>query len=402
MENGEFNNENNKDEVKEVAWQTVENNDGGIRFRQKRSLRGVKRFFKAISLILVAALAGGASGAYIVSRRDNNKYLSDQNKSILNENLNTSKGESLPKNSITKVAEAVAPAVVGINNKGEGYFGDINQGSGSGIIFSPDGYIVTNNHVIENAQKVSVKLSNGKVFDAKIVGADKTSDLAVIKIDVDNLPTAKFGDSSKVKVGDVAIAIGNPLGEEFAGTVTSGIISALNRRIQMGETIYKVLQTDAAINPGNSGGALCNEAGEVIGINSLKLGSNSGMLGTQTSVEGMGFAISINEAKGIIKSLMTYGKVSRPFIGIAGFDAKPELNNGVEGAYVQEIVEGSGAARSGIRPTDIIIEADNIKITKFEDLSKVLENKKVGDTITCKVWRAGKTKEFKIVLTEKR
>ena len=232
---------------------------------------------------------------------------------------------------------------------------DTSEGSGSGIIFKSDGFIITNYHVIEGATEIKVKLSNDNVLKATVVGTDAISDLAVIKVEASNLPIAKFGDSSKVKVGDLAIAIGNPLGEQFSGTVTAGIISALDRRINIvdkktGEqTIYKVIQTDAAINPGNSGGALCNIYGEVIGINSLKINSASG-------TDGMGFAINTNEAKEIINDLMTYGKVIRPAIGIYGGTAISVGNDGVEGVYVQEVVRGSGAAVAGIMPTDIIIE----------------------------------------------
>ncbi len=296
--------------------------------------------------------------------------------------------EQLPKNSITKVAESVGPAVVGISNKTEGYFGVEDQGSGSGIIFDPSGYIVTNNHVIDGAQKITVKLSTGKVLDASLVGKDTRSDLAVIKVNAKNLPVAKFGDSSKVKVGDVAIAIGNPLGEEFAGTVTAGIVSAINRKIQYGGALYKLIQTDAAINPGNSGGALCNEAGEIVGINSLK-----------EKAEGIGFAISINEAKDIIKSLMDYGKVSRPYLGISGKTISSE-QAGVSGVYVAQVVQGSGSAAAGIKPTDIIVELDGKKVTKFDDLADILDSHKVGDSVKVKVLRNDKYKEVNIILSE--
>jgi serine protease Do len=294
-------------------------------------------------------------------------------------------------NSINKVAEAVGPAIVGISNKSQGEFG-LEDSSGSGVIFNSNGYIVTNYHVIENSNNVTVKLSSGKILTASIVGTDERSDLAVIKIAAKNLPVAKFGDSSKVRVGDVAIAIGNPLGEEFAGSVTAGIISALNRKIQYGGSVYKVLQTDAAINPGNSGGALCNELGEVIGINSLKIGESQ-------NVEGMGFAISINEAKDIINSLMNYGKVSRPSLGIYGQYVISKEKN-IEGVYVEEVISGSGAAAAGVRPTDIIVGLDKRKVTKFEDLSDILDKHKIGDVIECEIWRSGKIIKTNITLSE--
>jgi serine protease Do len=316
----------------------------------------------------------------------------------------------LPKNSINLVSETVGPTVVGISNKQETFFGERSNGSGSGIIFDEKGYIVTNYHVIEGAEKVTIKLANSeKVFTAKFVGADPSRDIAVIKIEAEKLPVAKFGDSSKVKVGDLAIAIGNPLGDEFAGSVTSGIISAVNRKITMQDrsgkvTTYKVFQTDAAINPGNSGGALVNEAGEIIGINSLKIGNGY-------NAEGMGFAITINEASEIIKQIMgsnsnsteqetTNQNESKIVMGIIGRDAIPEADNGVKGVYVEDISANLGAAEAGIKPSDIIIEVDKVKIETMLQLKELLAKYKAGDTVTCKVWRNGKVLQVKVVLSE--
>ncbi|WML36320.1 trypsin-like peptidase domain-containing protein [Clostridium sp. OS1-26] len=386
--------ENRFDSVKDVKWKNVSDGKGEIKFTNRRTKAKLKSLFKGVTFILIAAVSGGVSGAYIVNKKYSNKAYTPINQSLVESKMDSSKINTadMPKNAITKVAEVVSPAVVGISNKAEGFFGLQDAGSGSGIIFDPSGYIVTNNHVIEGATKITIKLSSGKVLNATLVGADPRSDLAVIKVDAQNLPVAKFGDSSKVKVGDIAIAIGNPLGEEFSGSVTAGIISALNRKIQYGGAIYKVLQTDAAINPGNSGGPLCNEAGEVIGINSLKIGA-------EANAEGMGFAIGINEAKDIIKSLMDHGKVSRPSLGIYGQGVVSEKNN-IQGVYIREVVQGSGAAAAGIKPTDIIIELDKKKITKVEDLSDVLDKHKVGDTIQCKIWRNGKTIEVNITLSD--
>lgn len=385
--------DNKLDEVKDVKWKNASIDEGKIKFTNRRTRAKLRCFIKGITFVLIAAVSGGISGAYIVDKKYGKIYTPSKQSLIEpKEDGTQTKVTDVSKNAITKVAETVGPTVVGISNKTEGFFGLQDVGSGSGIIFDKNGYIVTNNHVIEGATKVTVKLSNGKILNASVVGADTRSDLAVIKVDVQNLPIAKFGDSAKVKVGDTAIAIGNPLGEEFAGSVTSGIISALNRRIQYGGTIYKVLQTDAAINPGNSGGPLCNEAGEVIGINSLKMG-------TEQNAEGMGFAISINEAKSIIKSLMDYGKVSRPFLGIYGQDVVSEKNN-IQGVYVREVVSGSGAATAGVKPTDIMLELDKKKITKFEDLADILDKHKIGDTVVCKIWRSGKTIDVNITLSD--
>lgn len=382
------------DEVKDVKWENANIQEGKIKFINRRSRARLRSFIKGIIFVLIAAVSGGVSGAYIVDKKYSNKNYTPSKQSLVEtkEEGTQTKVAEIPKNAITKVAETVGPTVVGISNKAEGFFGLQDVGSGSGIIFEPNGYIVTNNHVIEGAVKVTVKLSSGKILNASVVGADPRSDLAVIKVDAQSLPIAKFGDSAKVKVGDTAIAIGNPLGEEFAGSVTAGIVSALNRRIQYGGTIYKVLQTDAAINPGNSGGPLCNEDGEVIGINSLKMG-------VEQNAEGMGFAISINEAKSIIKSLMDYGKVARPFLGIYGQDVVSEKNN-IQGVYVREVVTGSGAAAAGVKPTDIILELDKKKITRFEDLADILDKHKIGDTVACKIWRSGKTIDVNITLSD--
>lgn len=379
-----------KDRENNFEKNNLNNNCGEINFKRSRKRRIITNIVVLLIVACISALSGGIAASYIIKSKLSRSFYGPTNQSLFeqSENNEKNKKEELPKNSITKVAESVGPAVVGISNKAEGYFGVADQGSGSGIIFDPDGYIVTNNHVIDGAQKITIKLSTGKVLDASVVGKDPRSDLAVIKVNAKNLPVAKFGDSSKVKVGDMAIAIGNPLGEEFAGTVTAGIVSGVNRKIQYGGAIYKLIQTDAAINPGNSGGALCNEAGEIIGINSLK-----------EKAEGIGFAISINEAKDIIKSLMNYGKVSRPYLGIAGKTISSE-ESGVSGVYVAEVVPGSGAAAAGLKPTDVIVELDKKKVEKFEDLAEILDKHKVGDAVETKILRNGKYTKLNIILSE--
>lgn len=386
--------ENKFDKIKDVKWESVMDCRGEIKFKNKRTRSHIRSLFKGVVFILIASVSGAVSGAYIVDKKYSDKAYTPINQSLVETKEGDSKDKTteLPKNAITKVAEVVSPTVVGISSSSEGFFGLQDAGSGSGIIFDSNGYIVTNNHVIEGANKLTIKFSSGKTLPATLVGTDPRSDLAVIKVDAKSLPTAKFGDSSKVKVGDVAIAIGNPLGEEFSGSVTAGIISALNRKIQYGGAIYKVLQTDAAINPGNSGGPLCNEVGEVIGINSLKIGA-------QQNAEGMGFAIGINEAKNIIKSLVDHGKVSRPALGIYGQGVVSEEKN-IEGVYVVEVVQGSGADAAGIRRADIILELDKKKVTKSDDLSEVLDKYKIGDAIQCKIWRSGKNIEVNITLSD--
>ncbi|QGU96570.1 trypsin-like serine protease [Clostridium bovifaecis] len=380
----------NNYEVKEVDWENIaEEKYGSIKFRRRRS--SVKRLFKAVALIAIAALSGAVTSSYIVEKR----YSEEAKVKMENKDKQENFAET-PYGSIAKVAEVVGPTVVGIIRTSPDILGNIDKSSGSGIIFDSNGYIVTNYHVIEGADEINVKLPSGQNYlKAKFIGSDTTSDLAIIKIDAQNLPAAKFGDSSKIRVGDLAIAIGNPIGEEFAGTVTAGIISALNRKIQYGGSIYRVLQTDAAINPGNSGGALCNEEGEIIGINSLKLRDSQ-----YDNVEGIGFAIAINEAKSILDEIMKYGRVARPRLGIYGRDAVSEDSNGIKGVYVSGVIKGSGAEKAGVKPTDILIEIEGKKIVKFEDMSEILEKHKIGDSIKCKVWRNGKNIDMTIVLAD--
>lgn len=410
MDNNDFK------EYRDASWEQVNREDKGcgsaaIKFRNKGRRGRVNSFFKGITFLLVAAVSGGATAAYVIDRKYSNMPLTygPNNPSLLEQKENNT-AAVLPKNSINLVSETVGPTVVGISNKQETFFGERSNGSGSGIIFDEKGYIVTNYHVIEGAEKVTIKLANSeKVFSAKFVGADPSRDIAVIKIEAEKLPVAKFGDSSKVKVGDLAIAIGNPLGDEFAGSVTSGIISAVNRKITMQDrsgkvTTYKVFQTDAAINPGNSGGALVNEAGEIIGINSLKIG-------TGYNAEGMGFAITINEASEIIKQIMGSNSNStkqettnqdepKIVMGIIGRDAIPEADNGVKGVYVEDISANLGAAEAGIKPSDIIIEVDKVKVETMLQLKEFLAKYNAGDTVTCKVWRNGKVLQVKVMLSE--
>jgi serine protease Do len=371
--------------------------ESGVRFVEERRPKKVIRFLSLLFIVFFSASIGGILGGYYVKKNYVGASINPQNIQSYTSNNLTSKVETatLPKNSITKVAEAVGPAVVGISNNVKTWGGVTKQGSGSGIIFDKAGYIVTNEHVIDGASSVTVTLSGGRSVPARIIGADAKTDLAVLKIDVQNLPVAKFGDSSKVRVGDTAIAIGNPLGEEFAGSVTVGVISALNRTMDVDGRKYKVIQTDAAINPGNSGGALVNEAGEVIGINSLKIGD----------AEGMGFAISINEAKPIIEALMKNGYVPRPSIGIYQLFIDEEMADQYNvpiGSGVQEVIIGSGAEASGLKPGDVITAIDGVQLKKDGQLQDILEKHKVGDTVTLKVWRDGRYINIKVRLGDSR
>lgn len=314
-------------------------------------------------------------------------------------------------NTAIAVAKKVLPSIVGITveYKVNSLFGgsSTSKGAGSGIIVSSDGYILTNNHVVNSsssssyyqiteATKVTVKLYNDETeYEAKIIGSDSQTDLAVIKIDKTGLAAAQLGDSDAVQVGEFAMAIGNPLGLE--SSISAGIVSAKNRDVQDSETgiTYNLIQTDAAINSGNSGGALVNADGNVIGINTLKLSG--------TGVEGIGFAIPINSTIDVYNELKTNGKISRPYIGIGGIDLTETLakqNNLVVGVYVKTIDNFSAAEKAGLKIGDVIIEADGTKITTMDELNEVKNKHKVGDKMTLKINRDGKEKEITLTLQE--
>lgn len=328
---------------------------------------------------------------------------------------------------ITEVVEKVSEAIVGVVNiqQTTDFFQqeiqDVERGTGSGVIFEKrDGkaYIVTNYHVIQGAKAVEISLGDGERVRAELVGADPLSDLAVLSIDDKGVTTvAEFGDSDAIRTGEPAIAIGNPLGLDFSRTVTMGIISAKERSIEVdGGWELNVIQTDAAINPGNSGGALVNVAGQVIGINSLKIaehGYRSGLFGSSgTPVEGMGFAIPINDAIPIIKDLMAYGKVKRPFMGIEWMDLTSidsyhwqntlKLPSDVnQGIVVTRVMPMSPADKADLKERDVIVAINGEPVNNGIALRKFLYNStKVGDTITLKVYRDGLPLEVKLTLEE--
>ena len=278
--------------------------------------------------------------------------------------------------------------------------------TGSGIIISDDGYILTNNHVVSSSEaeayyqvseatKITVTLFDDDTqYDAKIVGTDEETDLAVIKIDKTGLTKAEFADSDSIKVGEFAMAVGSPLG--LQSSITCGVVSAVNREVTDtdGKT-YTLIQTDAAINAGNSGGALVNSEGKVIGVNTLKL--------TGEDVEGMGFAIPINSTTDISSQLIQYSKVRRPYIGITGMDLDAETakkNNLVEGIYVKDVETFSSAEKGGIKIGDVIIQADGKDVKTMDELNEIKNSHNIGDEMKIKVNRDGEEKELTITLGE--
>lgn len=360
-----------------------------------------KKSTPKILIVLVIAVIGGLIGSLFTYVALDKKI---ENLTGTNSNGTTKSYEiSSVENPVVAIAENVGPSIVGVkvNYVSQNMFGSLSEADeeGSGIIYKEDGYIITNYHVIESAinnstAKVVVTFANSEEeVDAKIIGGDKTTDLAVIKIEKTGLTAAKIGKSSDLKVGELAVAIGNPLGQEFAGSVTVGYVSALNRKITTDGRTYKLIQTDAAINPGNSGGALVNSKGEVIGINTVKIGA--------TEVEGLGFAIPTDAAITIIDELMSKGQIERPLIGISGIDldsTTAKRNNLQEGIYIAQVASNSPASQAGLQKGDIIIGVDDKEIKTMEQLNEYKNTKKIGDKIKLKIVRASKEQEIELTL----
>lgn len=293
------------------------------------------------------------------------------------------------------IYKKVNPSVVSvISTTSEG------TGSGSGVIMSKDGYIITNNHVVDGAQSVSVQLSDGTSLDAKIIGTDEQTDLAVIKVTpTSDLTAAEFGDSEELEPGEYAYAIGSPGGVQFANTITGGRISAINRDLTVNDRVMTLIQTDASINNGNSGGALINKYGQVVGITSAKLSGNA--FGSAT-VEGMGFAIPINTAKDIVDELIQNGYVSgRPSIGITGQNVE-SADGKVSGVQVYSIDSRAKAASEGLQVGDVITAVDGTPTPDMDKVNELKQDKKAGDKLTLSVYRisTGKTLNITITLTD--
>lgn len=315
-------------------------------------------------------------------------------------------------NTASSVASKVQPSIVGIQIEYSvtsfifGAHSSTATASGSGIIISEDGYILTNNHVVSSssnssyyqmseAQKITVKLYNSdQTYEAKIIGSDSQTDLAIIKIEANGLTPAELGDSNSVSVGEFAMAIGNPLGLD--SSVTCGIISAINREVTDEDgNKYVAIQTDAAINSGNSGGALVNSEGKVIGINTLKLSG--------TGVEGIGFAIPISSTLEVTQQLIQYNKVIRPYIGISGRDITESLSkkyNYPIGIFISGIDEFSSAEIAGLKIGDVITSADGTPVSTMEELNKIKNSHNVGDDMVLTIYRNGETFDVTLKLKE--
>ena len=317
--------------------------------------------------------------------------------------------------SIPDIVESVSPSVVGVLNYVEtstqGGFGvkpensEVAQGSGSGVIISSDGYIVTNNHVIEGASRVTVTLTTGEEINAEVIGSDSYVDLAVLKIDKKNLSYMTFGDSENARAGELAIAIGYPLTDDFSTTtVTAGILSAVGVDVEVDGIHFEMLQTDAPINPGNSGGALVDGSGQLIGINSLKtIYAGSTEYGGTISAEGIGYAIPSHVVEPIVNELINFGEVERPFIGIAGrivSQANSEYYEIPRGMFIDELTENAPAEKAGILVGDIITHINSEEVLTFEDLYSFIMESEVGQEVTLTIYRneTKETLEFQVTL----
>lgn len=286
---------------------------------------------------------------------------------------------------VEEIAEKVTPSIVAVVSE----LGDFSEDSntGSGIIMSSDGYIITNYHVIEGSNAVRVILDNGQDYLSSVIGSDQKTDIAVLKISAPELRAAEFGNSDELKQGSLAVAIGNPFGIELQGTVTQGCISAINRSVPVGNNTMTLIQTDASINPGNSGGALVNKYGQVVGVNSVKLGI--------AYYEGLGFAIPINTVKPIAEELIQYGYIKgRPALGISGsaVSARAAAFYGVpQGILVRNVYSASDANEKGIQDGDIITHINETRVYSSDDISLALNEMSAGDTVSVRIFRNQKT-----------
>ena len=361
-------------------------------FRPKTYVPVRNKIITTVGIILLSGVVGFGAG-YAGSHLSNNANVTIQ------QQTNKSNSGTVQVSDVSDIVEKCKDSVVEITTEsvssGNSIFGQyVSQGAGSGVIISKDGYIVTNNHVVSGATSLKVTTTDGTEYDASVVGKDSQTDLAVIKVDANNLQAATLGDSDILQVGDPAIAIGNPLGE-LGGTVTTGIISATDRQITIDDETMTLLQTDAAINPGNSGGGLFNADGNLIGIVNAKESS--------TGIEGLGFAIPITPAQDIITELMQNGSVtSRPALNVSLYDYtsnnQGQYSKYEDGCYIVQIVKNGAADKAGLKQNDRILSFDSKQIQSTSDVKKKQKKHKIGDTVKMVVERDSKKVTVEITL----
>lgn len=361
---------------------------------KKPITRGAVACIMVCSIVVSGAL--GIGGGFLAAKTYGGGMVVNQSTGSSGSSasaVNTSAGASTTSQIVEKTANSVVEITTETVTTGNFFQQYVSQGAGSGVIISEDGYILTNEHVIEGASTVTVRTKDGTSYTAKVIGEDEKLDIALIKIDASGLSAATFGDSSQIQVGDYAVAIGNPLGK-LGGTVTDGIISALDRDVTIGGETRRLLQTNAAINPGNSGGALFNANGELIGIVCAKASSSS------SEVEGLGFAIPINDVLDILNDLKQYGYVQgRIDLGMTLTDVVS--GSGYQpGCYVQEVDSGSAAQTAGFKNGDLITKVNGKEVSSSSEVMGIIEELKVGDTVTFTVTRGTQTGELSLTLQE--
>ncbi len=426
---GEYNSQPNNDQMK-AQYDAEYQQEPGMkqeypiyRSEHVREEKSKRRFLPFLASSIAGAVLGGGIVLYSAPQLGFTNDGSQTNTASTSTNATTTAATktistNVSQGDLVSVVDKVSPAVVGVNNIQERtnpFSGDTQtaeSGTGSGVIFKKDNnkaYVVTNNHVIEGSSKVEVTLSNGKKEDAQIVGADPLTDLAVLEMDAKNVEAvAEFGDSTSLVAGEPVLAIGNPLGEQFSRTVTQGIVSGTERTVNIttsaGEWNLDVIQTDAAINPGNSGGALINAAGQVIGINSLKI--------AEDGVEGIGFAIPTADVQPIIDKLMKDGKINRPYMGVglqdvAGLSTAIKENelglteDTSDGVVVTTVEPFSAASEAGLQSKDIIVGIDGKEVKTSSDLRKYLYTERaIGDKVKLDVYRNGKKINLSLTLKQ--
>lgn len=396
------NQENNQNiQINEIS-SDIEIKDGEFTEKEVNKIKKEKKknpFYKTTAFILSASLSlsllGGYGGASIALKQQSSTNTPALQQSNLTHTNNSASTETL---SVSGVANEALKSVVEIRTESvtsDQYMQQYtSSGAGSGVILSQDGYIATNYHVIDGANTITVREYDGNEYKATLVGSDEKTDLAVLKIEATGLSPVTFGDSSSLKVGDTAIAIGNPLGE-LGGTVTTGIISALDREIQINNETMTLLQTNAAINPGNSGGGLFNANGELIGIVNAK--------STGEAVEGLGFAIPSNIAKTIIEDLMSDGYVSnRPYLGVSLQDQTNQygFNKSSTSVYIASVVANSAASKAGLTSGDQIVSVDGQEVSSASEVKTIINQHSANDTIEITIIRNNQQKTVQVTLGE--
>lgn len=365
----------------------------------------MKLNFKSIIIIFLVAMLGGAAGAYgiLELNKANNTAISTTTSSNTptTEQISYSNNE----NDYSKVIDKAIKTVVEITTKAEvqsqSFFGGVTTSEatylGSGVIISEDGYIVTNNHVVESATNVSVSINEGETYEAKIIGTDTKTDLALIKIEATNLPYSKLVDSDQLVLGQEVIAIGNALGN--GTSCSNGIVSAINREVTIKNYSMTLIQTNAELNSGNSGGGLFDMHANLVGIVNAK--TSSSYFSNEASIEGVGFAIPANTVKAVVKELSDNGYVKdRPSLGVKIYTSQYNEYYGIQGLVVSETIKGSAAEKAGLKPNDIIKAIDGTIVNEFSELAKILDYYKIGDKVTLSVDRDGKLIEIEVVLQE--